>query len=156
MADGWYHTAQGFQRYYSGNIVQTLSERQFAEYTTALQESERKLKFEQIMGDDPRLSDFWEKAQELADNANHCEVFDTIAEALGGPSRIKDWTVDVTLMVSVPVTYTVNCEAKNEDEAEEYAREIVRNVSSSDFEDCADWYSAEADTYSMSFDIEQD
>jgi hypothetical protein len=155
IEDGWQYNAQGFQRYYSGNVVQTMSERQFADYTTALQESERKLKFEQIDGSDSRLTDFWEKAQELADNANHCEVFDTIAEALGGPSRVKEWSVTVTMMVQVPVSYQMDTEAKSAEEAEEWATDYVRSMNATDLEDSADWWSAEIDTYSMEAEAEE-
>jgi hypothetical protein len=110
---------------------------------------------EQIQGSDSRLTDFWQKAQELADNANHCEVFDQIAEALGGPSRVKEWSVTVTMMVSVPIMYTVDCEEKSAEDAEEYAREYVRNMSASDLEDYAEWYDADADTYSMTCEAEE-
>jgi hypothetical protein len=113
------------------------------------------LQTEQILGSDSRLADFWAQAQELADNANHCEVFDQIAEALGGPSRVKDWSVQVTLMVSIPVTYTVECEAKSSDEAEEYAKDYIRDFQVSDLEDYASWYDADADYYSIHCEAEE-
>lgn len=43
----------------------------------------------QITGDDLQLAEFWEKAHRYADNAGQCEVFDRIAEELGGPRRPK-------------------------------------------------------------------
>src|SRR5690606_38548776 len=47
--------------------------------TNRAQEIDR-LQNEQIDGDDPRLSSFWEKAQRIADYADYCEVFDRMAE----------------------------------------------------------------------------
>lgn len=126
MTEGWHHSAQGFQRYYQGNVVQTLSERQFAEYTTGLLEEHRKLRVEQIDGSDHRLIDFWEKAQELADNANHCEIFDQIAEALGGPRREREFEVEFTFTQTITVT------ARDEESAEEYARDMLCNYTADD------------------------
>jgi hypothetical protein len=45
---------------------------------------------EQIKGDDPRLAEFWAAAAKLATTAGHCETYDAIAVALGGPAR-KDF-----------------------------------------------------------------
>jgi hypothetical protein len=155
IADGWHHTANGFERFVNGTAFQVMTAERFAEYTTELFQQVSRLSNEQINGSDPRLADFWAEAQELADKAGHCQVFDDIAEALGGPSREKDYTVEVTMMVSVPITYTVETTARSAEDAEEYAREIVAYTSASDFEDYADWYSAEADTYSMHFETEE-
>ena len=96
------------------------------------------------MGDDHRLTDFWAKAQELAERANHCEIFDDMVEALGGPRRRKDFEVSVSFTVTLPVTYTVTVDAIDEDEAIESAEDLVSNMSASDFEDYASWYDAEA------------
>ena len=136
-----------------GNCVKRMTE--LEETISSLRGRIDTLSNEQIQGSDSRLADFWAQAQELADNANHCEVFDQIAEALGGPSRIKDWSVSVIMMVSVPVTYEVNCEEKTAEDAEEYARDYVRNMSTTDLEDHADWWNAEVDTYSMDAEAEE-
>lgn len=120
---------------------------------TEAREELTRLRTEQIDGSDPRLADFWAKAQELADNANHCEIFDEIAEALGGPSRVKEYEVVVSFQVTVPVTYTVTVEARNDDEAIEQAEERIGYYGADHFEDDADWYNAEVDTYSVSSEI---
>lgn len=63
------------------------------------------LNFDQIKGDDHRLTEFWAEAQRLADEAGHCQVFDNLAEALGGPRRITSGVVcvQVTLHLDVRV-----------------------------------------------------
>lgn len=58
----------------------------------------------QISGSDPRLELFWERAGELADEAGHCQVYDQLAEALGGEARRKDYDVTVTYRFSVSLT----------------------------------------------------
>jgi hypothetical protein len=136
-----------------GDCVRRMTE--LEETISMLRAANVTLQTEQIQGSDSRLADFWAQAQELADNANHCEVFDQIAEALGGPSRIKEWTVTVTMMVSVPIMYTVDCEEKSAEDAEEYARDYVRNMSATDLEDYASWYDADADTYGMTCEAEE-
>ena len=80
------------------------------------------LRNEQIMGDDHRLTDFWEKAQELADNAGHCSVYDEIAEALGGPARERDYDVTVTYSA----TYTVS--ARDPKSAIDFATEMIEDA----------------------------
>jgi hypothetical protein len=142
-------------------IGDTMAElnRQWAQLATcrdtisALQREVADLRFEQIDGSDARLSDFWEKAQKLADDANHCEVFDQIAEALGGPRRYRDYEVRVTFMVTLPVTYTVSVQATDDDEAISEAEEIINDMDTSEFEDYASWYDAEVDGYGMSSEI---
>jgi hypothetical protein len=75
----------------------------------------------QISADDYRLTDFWEEAHRVADEAGHCEVYDQLVERLGGPTR--------TIEVVVEVTYRVHTEMSRT----EYARgdfdaaEIVEN-----------------------------
>jgi hypothetical protein len=58
-------------------------------------------------GDDPRLAEFWDKAQRYAESAGFCSEFDRIAEALGGPGRRVSWSgyqqFAVTLTVAVPI-----------------------------------------------------
>lgn len=65
-----------------------------------------RLRVEQIKGDDYRLTDFWAEAQRLADEAGHCQVFDDLAEALGGLRRTRSGHLHVTRVV----TYTVDVE----------------------------------------------
>jgi hypothetical protein len=77
---------------------------------------------EQIMGDDHRLIEFWEKAQELADRAGHCSVYDEIAEALGGPAREREYDVTVTYSARYTVT------ARDEQSAIDYATEAIEDV----------------------------
>lgn len=81
-----------------------------------------RLRNEQIMGDDHRLTDFWEKAQELADRAGHCSVYDEIAEALGGPARERDYDVTVTYTA----TYTVS--ARDPESAIDFATEMIEDA----------------------------
>lgn len=63
------------------------------------------LRDEQLKGDDPRLESFWQRAQEVADDANYCEVFDNLASELGGPTRSQPGIarVRVTLDVNVNI-----------------------------------------------------
>lgn len=68
---------------------------------TRLQEQVSRLQTEQIRGSDPRLTDFWEQAQSIADDAEYCEVFDNLAEELGGPRRKRSFTFNVTLSVEI-------------------------------------------------------
>ena len=110
------------------------------------------LRTEQIEGSDPRLTDFWAKAQELADRANHCEVFDNIAEALGGPRRQREYSVRVTFMVSVPVTLNMAVEARDEEEAREYAED---NIGCYELEHYADWYGAEVEDHTIESEAEE-
>lgn len=79
-----------------------------------LAERVRALSNEQIKGGDHRLTDFWAEAQRLADQAGHCEVFDELAEALGGPRRTRSGH----LHVSRVVTYTVEV-----DDIEDYSED---------------------------------
>lgn len=102
------------------------------------------LRTEQIDGSDPRLADFWEKAQRFADDGNYCEIFDQIADALGGPRRIREYEVVVSGTVTVPWSITVTVEATDEDEARENAEEKVDyRYSADDLEDYANWYDAD-------------
>lgn len=108
-----------------------------AQVATLTAENDR-LKLSQISGDDPRLTDFWDKANELASNAGHCSVYDELAEELGGPGRVKsyDFTVDVT------VTVTVTGSGRDEDAAwENVDREMIHEA----FENTS------TDAYSISY-----
>ncbi|CAQ03352.1 hypothetical protein ACR8AL_07505 [Clavibacter sepedonicus] len=84
-----------------------------------LTEALRAARSEQIRGDDPRLMEFWAAAQEAATEAEHCDVFDDLAEALGGPRRSKDYDVVMYVRATIRVTDTVS--ATSSDEAEQIA-----------------------------------
>lgn len=58
----------------------------------------------QIDGSDYRLTEFWERAGDLADEAGHCQVYDELAEALGGEPRRQDYDVTVTYRYCVSLT----------------------------------------------------
>lgn len=78
-----------------------------AERIGALEDEARRLRFEQIDGSDNRLTEFWTKAQRVAEGAGFCSEFDRIAEALGGPSRQLSWSGSTTVMVTVPVSVPI-------------------------------------------------
>ena len=104
------------------------------------------LNSEQIEGSDHRLSNFWAKAQELATEANHCDVFDQMAEALGGPRRLKGYTI--TLAISGYIN--IDVEAVDAEDAMEQASEAYRNgYVDNNFGDLdgvdEDWYNAEVE-----------
>jgi hypothetical protein len=154
----WYMPTveQGGAEYVIGNSIEELN-RLWALLATARTNADHlanevaRLKTEQIHGDDPRLSDFWAKAQELADRGNHCEVFDEIAEALGGPTRYHEYDCEVTVPVSGYTTITVSVEARDEDSASEMAIEEARQMVRNGYRDIednlddleCDWSSAE-------------
>lgn len=82
-----------------------------------------RLRDEQITdGGDPRLVTFWGKAEEVADEKEFCEEYDKIAEALGGPARMRSYSVmidakvDVRLYVSVTARSAEEAEGDAEDE----------------------------------------
>jgi len=112
-----------------------------------------RLRYTQIMGDDHRLADFWAKAQELAERANHCEIFDDMVEALGGPRRRKNFDVDVSFTVTIPVSYTISVDAVDEEEAIESAIDMVAGMDASDFQRDAMWYAAEMDDDSFNGEV---
>lgn len=62
------------------------------------------LRTEQIDGSDFRLQEFWRKAGDLADEAGHCQVYDELAEALGGEPRRQEYSVTVTYRFTVDLT----------------------------------------------------
>lgn len=154
LADGWHYTANGFERFSYGSPVATATPEVIAANLNTARAEVVRLQTEQIDGSDPRLADFWAKAQELADKANHCEVFDNIAEALGGPRRTREYLVSVTGYVTVPVTYSYTIEAGDKDEAIEQAEEYFTSMDGSDLEDYADWYNADLDTYSTQYEAD--
>ena len=127
---------------YEHNNCEAIIKRLTQERDTFIEETHR-LRTEQIDGSDPRLATFWERAQELADNANHCEVFDQIAEALGGPSRVKEFVVTLYFTAS----WSTTVEARSEEDAIEQARESFGyNADEGDFENVdEDRYNATAE-----------
>lgn len=152
--EGWHYTANGFERFTYGSPVATATPEVIAANLNTARAEVVRLQTEQIDGSDPRLTDFWAKAQRLADDANHCEVFDNIAEALGGPRRTREYSVNVTGYVTVPVTYSFIVEATDPDEAREQAEELFTDMDATDLEDYADWYSADLDNYSITTEAE--
>lgn len=152
--EGWHYTANGFEKFFHGSPVSISTPEAMAEKLNIALAEVVRLQTEQIDGSDHRLADFWAKAQRLADDANHCEVFDNIAEALGGPRRTREYFVNVSGYVTVPVTYSFTVEASDPDEAREQAEELFSDMDASDLEDYADWYSADLDTYSVTSEAE--
>jgi hypothetical protein len=76
------------------------------------------LQNEQVKADDPRLSDFWELAHRFANNAGYCEVFDRIADELGGPRRQKTYTVRHSATVSMTVEFETEQTVSDPDDLE--------------------------------------
>lgn len=64
----------------------------------------RELTNAQIQGNDHRLTDFWQRAGELAESAGYCDQYDHLCEQLGGVPR----SVDYVVTHEVTVTLTVN------------------------------------------------
>lgn len=98
----------------------------------AANERIRELEQQQIKADDPRLSEFWDEAHTLANNAGHCSVYDNLVEALGGPRREKDYimTLDVTMRVRVRSTGTDSDDAfenLDQESVDEAVREFTHN-----------------------------
>lgn len=82
--------------------------------TIELRDELTRLRTEQITdGSDSRLTEFWERAQQNASDANYCGEYDRMAELLGGPGRSRDF--EVTVSVTFDVQVHVN--AQNEDDA---------------------------------------
>lgn len=160
--EGWVRQVDNsFGLYKDGNTVGVMKLEEVADYLNVRaqviahkNETITRLESEQIDGSDPRLADFWKKAQDLATEAGHCEIFDQIAEALGGPRRTREYLVNVTGYVTVPVTYSFTVEATDKDEANEQAQELFTDMDASDLEDYADWYNADLDTYSVQSEAE--
>lgn len=68
-----------------------------------------------IDGSDPRLEMFWERAGRIADNADFCEEYDRMADAMNGPRRLREFEVTAQIEVTINVTRTI--EARNANEA---------------------------------------
>lgn len=94
------------------------------EVATLREEAER-LRTAQIKGSDPRLREFWEEAQEAATRADYCEVFDRLADELGGPTRY----VEVEVTVNILHTFTARMSRS------EYADGDFSNLDPSDYID---------------------
>ena len=112
-----------------------------AEVVFSYQEEVRRLS-QQLEGSDPRLEEFWRKAQEYAQSVGFCSEFDKIAEHLGGPARSLAWsgyvTTTVSLTVQAPVSGIDSVEAVNDHnvtyevdtwELLDAVRETVRDLS---------------------------
>jgi hypothetical protein len=54
-------------------------------------------------GSDPRLTDFWERAQEQATDAGYCSEYDRMAEMLGGPQRRTPGHIHIAVTVHARV-----------------------------------------------------
>lgn len=107
-----------------------------------LEDENRILRFAQLSGGDSRLTDFWDKAHELANEVGFCTEYDKLAEALGGPARMLEWsgavgvTVTLSFLVAVGGTATPN-EVENHTmdyEADDYdifeaLKEHIENMS---------------------------
>lgn len=82
----------------------------------------QRLRTEQILdGADPRLVGFWDKAGRIADYADFCDEYDRLAEELNGVPREREFEVRMEVELTFTVYKTVT--ARNEDDAEEVARE---------------------------------
>lgn len=130
-----YSTERGLFEYVNSNdeVSYTVKPENAAEALTNVHRDQArlvaeisKLRDEQISGDDDRLADFWAEAERLATVAGHCRVFDEMAQELGGPGRERDFTVGFTYSGVVTVT------ARNEDEALDFAREMMDNYNIGD------------------------
>lgn len=98
-------------------------------------------------GADPRLEQFWSLAGDAADDADFCDEYDKIAEAMGGPVRERDWDVEHRVTLTVFITRTVR--ARDEDDACERAMEAITHSDVID-EIREDEPSLEFDVYSAS------
>ena len=92
--------------------------------TARLMAEVERLRSEQIIdGADPRLERFWERAGRIADYADYCSEYDRMAEELNGPGRTREFEVSYDVTLTVPVTVTVS--ARDEDAADDVAREEI-------------------------------
>jgi hypothetical protein len=67
-------------------------------------------RYNPIEADDFRLVPIWERACEIACNANHCSEFDDMMVELGtGFTRTKTYSVDVEVTLTRIVSVTVTC-----------------------------------------------
>lgn len=119
---------------------------------SALQERVNALQGEEIMGDDPRLLQFWIKAAREATDAGYCPEYDRIADAAGGPTRneLREQgylSQNYIAIVKVTRYLEVEVEAENEGDAMEQARYEVENHGPENY-DIADGYSDEVRDYS--------
>ena len=125
------------------NADEQLREQLRAENQRLMREIER-LRTEQVRANDPRLTDFWEQAARAADDADHCQEYDNLAEALGGPRRNADYTVRLRVNFYVDVNVTSNRRADRDaiqealdddwDYVMEQVQEAASNLDSSDIE----------------------
>lgn len=94
-----------------------------AELENALTVARREASKPVTDGADPRLAQFWDIAAEAADEENFCEEYDRIAEALGGRPRRREYKVRLCVQAHVDVTVSVT--ARNADDAEDMAHNVM-------------------------------
>jgi hypothetical protein len=70
----------------------------------------QRLMEEQVKGNDPRMSEFWAAAHDVAEEAGHCADFDNMADQLDGPRRKVTYRVVLERTVSYTETCTVEVE----------------------------------------------
>jgi hypothetical protein len=120
-------------------VEQPTREVELEREVTRLRAEVERLRTEQIKGSDPRLAEFWAEAQQLATDADHCQVFDNLCEELGGPRREKDYTVTLIVPVSIRVSVRARSEEDAGENAEQMGRfdliEYVRNADAYDLDD---------------------
>lgn len=81
---------------------------------------------EQIEGDDPRLEDFWKKAEAKARELGFCKEYDLIAEEL---RATKPKTEVKTVRMLVPVSVEVSVEVEvGKEPTEKQALEVLQGV----------------------------
>jgi hypothetical protein len=95
---------------------------------------------EQITGDDYRLTDFWQRAGDLAEEFEFCNEYDRLADAMGGPAREYEFEVEHEITVSVTFTAVTTQTAS-------------RNADSSDF---SDWSEADGEISSYFSEIKNE
>lgn len=74
-----------------------------------------------IEADDPRIQWLFEDAGRLADRLGLCKDYDRIADAIGFPGRMRQFTIKLSLSADVEITAKV--EARNKKQAEQKIRE---------------------------------
>ncbi len=104
-----------------------------------------------IEGSDPRLAEFWRKAQDYAQSVGFCSEFDKIAEHLGGPARSLAWsgyvTTTVSLTVQVPVCGIDSVEAVD-------SHEVEYEIDTWELRDCAKQAIEDLSHYELDYEID--
>lgn len=65
-----------------------------------------------MAADDPRIAWLFEDAQRLADRLGLCNDFDRIAEALGVPGRVRNFSLKLTVSEGIEITAKVEARSK--------------------------------------------